>query len=158
MPNWTSCTLKMKGLCKEDLFDEGGNFDFDKIIPQPRTVEECPSKYVIPELERKTSGIEILDDKPWFHWYDWRWDNWGTKWNACDSYKIDEDTISFSSAWCPPLKIIDKMSEKFPDRIIEFLFVNEDYDGEHTLTLKNGEIVSEKLEFDESRWSFDEDN
>ena len=158
MPNWTNCELKMKNICKEDLFDNDRNFDFNKIIPQPRTVEECPSEYVIPETERKNSGIEILVDKPWFHWYSWRWDNWGTKWGACDTYKVDENTISFSTAWCPPLKVIEKLSEKFPDRKIEFLFVNEDYDGEHTLIFKNGRIVSEKHEIDENYWSLDEDN
>ena len=149
MPNWTNCELKMRSLCKEDLFDKEGNFDFDKIIPQPKTIEECPPEYVIPEQERENSRIEILDDRPWFNWYDWNREYWSTKWNACDSYKIDENNIAFSTAWCPPLKVIEELSRKFPRRIVRFQFVNEDYDGDHTVVYENGKIISEKHEFDD---------
>tara|TARA_E500000178_G_scaffold127555_1_gene127352 strand:- start:36 stop:650 length:615 start_codon:yes stop_codon:yes gene_type:complete len=48
------------------------------------------------------------------NWYDWRVNNWGTKWEVCEFYGVDrqhlndspdESTISFafSSAWSPPI-------------------------------------------------------
>ena len=41
-------------------------------------------------------------------WYMWNVNNWGTKWDICDAYidesaEEDEITISFSTAWAPPV-------------------------------------------------------
>ena len=68
-----------------------GTVDFDKIIPMPP---------------------EYLDDG---RWYDWRWEHWGTKWNSYDEEYDGENTISFLTAWCPPHKILEALSERFPD-------------------------------------------
>ena len=52
--------------------------DFDKIIPEPKDESECPDKYKV----NKSSSIERLDDRPWFNWYKWHIDHWGTKWGG----------------------------------------------------------------------------
>ena len=44
-------------------------------------------------------------------WYDWCCENWGTKWNAQDSYAVDDGTVWFSTAWDPALPIAKKLSE-----------------------------------------------
>ena len=54
--------------------------DFNKIIPEPKNESECPDEYKV----NKTSHIELLKDKPWFDWYKWRINHWGTKWGAYD--------------------------------------------------------------------------
>lgn len=45
-------------------------------------------------------------------WYFWAWNNWGTKWNACDC-EIDEDqqAIFFSTAWEHPFPIIQRIAD-----------------------------------------------
>ena len=45
-------------------------------------------------------------------WYDWRCANWGTKWDAYDTY-IDKENniIEFNTAWSCPLPILDKLAE-----------------------------------------------
>ena len=57
------------------------------------------------------------------NWYDWRCDNWGTKWDVNEFYGVDrqylteqnegESTISFgfSSAWSPPIGAYDKFMD-----------------------------------------------
>jgi hypothetical protein len=57
------------------------------------------------------------------NWYDWRVNNWGTKWELCEFYGVDrqylseqsegESTISFgfSSAWAPPIGAYEKFLE-----------------------------------------------
>ena len=83
--------------------------DFNKIIPEPRDESECPNEYKV----NKSSSIEILKDKPWFDWYKWHIDHWGTKWEAYDCYtKIGKTWIMlvFSTAWTPPIPIIRKLS------------------------------------------------
>jgi hypothetical protein len=44
-------------------------------------------------------------------WYNWRVNNWGTKWDISDVYfehQAEEDQIqfSFSTAWAPPCRSI----------------------------------------------------
>ena len=106
MPNWVSNRVTMERLCDCNIFNDDKEFDFNKIVPQPKNISECPSKYIISKLERETVNIEILNDRPWFHWYDWNWENWGTKWGAHDTYKIDKNNICFKTAWCPPLGVV----------------------------------------------------
>lgn len=69
-------------------------------------------------------------------WYNWCIDNWGTKWNALGTGKwIDEDTITFKTAWSAPLPVIEKLSEMYPDRDVIIKWADED-EGANT-----GEIV-----------------
>lgn len=98
--------------------------DFDKIIPEPRFESECPDEYKV----NKSSSIEILKDKPWFNWYKWRINHWGTKWGAYDGYtKIGKTYIQFvfSTAWVPPMPIIYKLSVLGYD--ITARYADEDY-------------------------------
>lgn len=83
--------------------------DFDKIIPEPKTKEECPKEYLV----KKTSAIVLRDEKPWFDWYEWHIDNWGTKWGAYDGYTIIGKSyikFVFSTAWSVAHPIIDRLA------------------------------------------------
>jgi len=45
-------------------------------------------------------------------WYDWRVENWGTKWDAGEGrFNDDQTSFSFETAWSPPLPIIKKLAE-----------------------------------------------
>ena len=46
-------------------------------------------------------------------WYEWCVENWGTKWNSCDTY-ISGDSLCFWTAWSPCLPVIEAMSKMFP--------------------------------------------
>ncbi len=59
-------------------------------------------------------------------WYDWRCDNWGTKWNAYSNEQVDENTLSFETAWSNPEPIMIKLSEMYPDAEIEHWWADED--------------------------------
>ena len=83
--------------------------DFDKIIPEPKTKEECPDKYRMSE----DSYVSAREDKPWFNWYSWHIDYWGTKWGAYDGYTlIGKSWIKFvfSTAWSLAYPIISKLA------------------------------------------------
>ena len=57
--------------------------------------------------------------------YDWCCNNWGTKWDAYkfgDKVTIEDDDDSyvrmeFFTAWSPPQPILEKINEKFGDKI-----------------------------------------
>lgn len=59
-------------------------------------------------------------------WYDWCVNNWGTKWNACETEIIDSDTIEFSTAWSAPLPIIIELSKRHPGRVAMIEWADED--------------------------------
>jgi len=51
-------------------------------------------------------------------WYDWRIENWGTKWEVTgeEDYYDEGDYVSywFDSAWAPPSRAILEISKQFP--------------------------------------------
>ncbi len=61
-------------------------------------------------------------------WYEWCVANWGTKWNAYDFEKIEDEknTIKFSTAWSAPHPVIAKLAELYPDIEIEHEWADED--------------------------------
>lgn len=63
-------------------------FDFQKIIPMD---------------EKLLEGEE---------WYDWRVQNWGTKWDGYDGRISDDGSaFTFDTAWAPPTPVIKKLAE-----------------------------------------------
>lgn len=48
-------------------------------------------------------------------WYDWRLDNWGTKWDIYETHctRIDANTLqlNFLTAWSPPIPVYDKLTD-----------------------------------------------
>jgi len=56
-------------------------------------------------------------------WYNWSYDNWGTKWNACDVYihekQEDYFHVGFSTAWSPPVPVIEALMEQHPNLDVE---------------------------------------
>jgi hypothetical protein len=122
MPNHVRNVLKFSNLKSEDrrfILDtittaeekEDGlhhYLDFDKIIPEPRTEDECPDDCKVSEH----SHIMEDETKPWFDWYAWHLKYWGTKWNAYDSYIAATPgtiTFVFSTAWSTPEPVISKL-------------------------------------------------
>ncbi len=48
-------------------------------------------------------------------WYEWRLDNWGTKWDIYETHctRVDANTLSmtFYTAWSPPIPVFDKLTD-----------------------------------------------
>lgn len=83
--------------------------------PVARTYPEIDAKHANSE-EEKEKAIKneptIREDS----WWDWRVQNWGTKWEVDDiSISQSSDTcinLSFVSAWSPPIDALDKLLEQ----------------------------------------------
>ena len=59
-------------------------------------------------------------------WYEWANKNWGTKWNAYDQQKVDDNTIEFLTAWSSVPALIEALSERFPALTISSSYADED--------------------------------
>jgi hypothetical protein len=78
-------------------------------------------------------------------WYDWCLREWGTKWSAYNFSDYDDgNTIEFDTAWSPPTPIIEKLSEMYPDVVINHQWADEDlgynvgeieYSGEEQISI-----------------------
>lgn len=170
MPNWCMNTLVVRGtkkqreefktkycsLIKKEYSDhEVLSLDFDKIIPEPRTINECPEKYILhnkEEARKDCLGWDESDPRKWFNWYRWRLNNWGVKWN-CDPYAHKETQtglwLCFDTAWGPPIGVIRRLiidnynlkikcSFDEPGMDIHGLISYEDFDEEEIKNLKEG--------------------
>tara|TARA_B100001559_G_C16309379_1_gene533453 strand:+ start:251 stop:736 length:486 start_codon:yes stop_codon:yes gene_type:complete len=67
-------------------------------------------------------STDITDQR----WYDWRVQNWDTKWDAYDVAVTDDDPecleIEFNTAWSPPEAICNQIREDFPDIAISWFY------------------------------------
>ena len=107
-------------------------FDFNGIIPMPDDIFKGNLGYE----ERRMYGAK--------NWYDWSWDNWGTKWNA---YEItverdydDQLRVEFLTAWSEPEPIFYALNEQYPDLDIYVEFANEDL-GRDCGVFQNGDLI-----------------
>ena len=106
MPNWCSNEVTMFGdaeVIKEivelmntvnkDNPDESNAFDFNNLLPTPEDIGD--------------------------EWYQWRVDNWGTKWNSVDTFAdTTEDPeyiwYNFDTAWAPAKGIYEELTKRYP--------------------------------------------
>ena len=59
-------------------------------------------------------------------WYDWRLQNWDTKWDAYDVCVTDDDPdqleVEFNTAWSPPEAICNELREQYPDLAVSWFY------------------------------------
>lgn len=85
-------------------------------------------------------------------WYDWRVENWGTKWGAYNQSSRTADHSQegvgcyiFNTAWTPPIPVIRRLATIFPDITFKWRWADENYG--HNLgeaRFINGTVVWEK--------------
>ena len=90
-------------------------------------VGECP-KMIIDKDQPFRSGLrfestDVMDDR----WYNWRVQNWGTKWDCYDLSIDDSDMphgfeVNFNTAWSPPEGVHYAISEQFDDLSMSWFY------------------------------------
>ena len=59
-------------------------------------------------------------------WYNWRVQNWDTKWDAYDVEVTDDDPeqleVEFNTAWSPPEAICNQIREDYPDVSVSWFY------------------------------------
>ena len=106
---------------------------FNHIIPEPDWANiplmSSDKSYALQKgnvgelpVNGRFQSTNIADDR----WYDWRIQNWDTKWDAYDVEVIDPDPenmeITFNTAWSPPESICSALREQYPDVSVSWFY------------------------------------
>ena len=125
MPNWCDNSIKIKGPKDKikKIWDEAHKEDkglLSAVYPMPEALEGTTSP--APKEGTPQPLVDGFDN-----WYDWRVQNWGTKWDITlhdgdhglkfIDREDGEAEINgwFMSAWAPPTGAMDKLLEKNND-------------------------------------------
>ena len=156
MPNWCNNSFTITGSTEsiKDLWDtaqtaadDGGFGLLNAICPMPK------------ELEGTTAPSEDGDN-----WYNWRVENWGTKWDVSDEGLefIDngDGTASisgwFDSAWAPPIGAYEQLADDFDSCVIECSYYEPGMDFGGFWSSENGDEcfddLQERLEQPVEEW------
>jgi hypothetical protein len=118
---------KVLGAVSSLVSSEERPFDFERVIPMP----------------------EGLDEEPGMVGYDWRVDNWGTKWNVhAEETQVDRkaDRVEyfFETAWSPPFQVIERLAERlaelFPDLDVTLAYDEPGTDFGGFVYYRDGEL------------------
>lgn len=88
--------------------------------------------------------IDNFNKTGYLHSMDFATEEWGTKWNACDStFDVAAGRAQFDTAWSCPIPVFIKLSALAPEETINVVYADEDTGYNcGTMVLKNGEIFT----------------
>ena len=116
---------------------------FTQIIPEPDwhntpLMSSDVKRYSFSEPKGKVGELPQYVEDPWHRlvfkstgraddrWYDWRLQNWDTKWDAYDVVVTDDDPdcteIEFNTAWSPPEAVCSALREQYPDLAVSWFY------------------------------------
>ena len=130
MPNWCWNNLSVSGdeiqlrefVEKSTInIEENDEFSFNGTYPMPKTLRITAGTHLsFIEKIKRYINIKLYGHD---NWYNWSIANWGTKWDACEPHIDNNDinffSVSFDTAWSPPIDWIDNIMEDFPDLCFE---------------------------------------
>lgn len=148
MPNWSYNKLYMYGNEKAvsaflDRHCPDDKLDFNTFVPYPEAYKAEDD-----EASAKYNGTARVFGE---HGMNWCYDNWGTKWNACEvdiTNNNDWLVITFETAWSPPWPIIKMIVEnyKIDFKDIGFEYQIEMDDAYHTLRFRDGVLIEDETD------------
>lgn len=129
MPNWCENILEVYGPSADvTRFMDAAKADVETTVAYgpdagKQITEHLPlslnALYPMPKELEATIG----DSGSMPGWYEWRVNNWGTKWDLSPSTTVEEGeggkgkhhvTYEFDSAWAPPVEWLAKVAADFP--------------------------------------------
>jgi len=99
--------------------------------------EDTPLCQTLIPMDEKLLEISgISDNYEVQGWYEWRLENWGTKWDVYETQctRINANTLQlyFYTAWSPPIPIFDKLVDMGFEINARYLDEGWGYIGEYT--------------------------
>ena len=131
---------------------DAGMKEYKRFVAEIGSHPELEAQYLAahPEIDREEwelgkQAYQNIQKYGCPTWYEWRIQNWGTKWNA-GKVETANNRLSFQTAWNAPKPVMEKLSEMFPTVSIHHAWADEDIGfncGE--CTYQNGAVTQEYL-------------
>lgn len=151
----TALVAELREYVRHTTVDDGeaahtSAFSLTAIIPYPEKylIQDAQAKAYREEFGRSAGGpSDGFNDGG----YDWRCANWDTKWDCYrlrdeEDYRYADNTswsISFDTAWAPPLPVIRALGEKFPGLEVTIRYFESGMQYNGILRIRGGEVVKE---------------
>ena len=139
MPNYVGCVLDVSGDADDldrftnkargmDADGRESEFALQRLIPMP--------------VELGARSPPVTEGDP--NWYDWRLENWGTKWDT-DEVVLSKDKkglhYCFCCAWSGPVQAIEQISAEFPALTFRLRHADEAMDWDEELLFRKGIVL-----------------
>lgn len=112
-----------------------------RFIGDPEKVKEImkamKSEVSVVDFEKMLPMTEEIT-KEFVSWYSWYDEFWGTSRNAEDAMEIEDDFVSFYTAWSPVEELFRTFSKEFPDIEIEYSYSTESMEF---VRIQNGDFL-----------------
>ena len=111
----------------------------DEYLPEGGDVDLLVRKHRQPKLV----AVPAAEQAEWLakygakDWYDWSAANWGTKWDP--TYERDGHTLRFETAWSPPVRFFETVSQRFPNATFALAYAEGGMGYWGTTIIRNGE-------------------
>ena len=128
--------------------------DADRIIPYPENFRQADkaSEEAMEQARKKQITFEqayLVKDGFNHGGYEWCIQHWGTKWGMYEFTPLvktsDSVRVGFQSAWEPPLPLIEKMSEDFPELIFRLTYFDDDAGFMGVYKVQAGAILKDDI-------------
>jgi len=97
--------------------------------------DDTPLCQTLIPMPKELEGTAGFDENGVTGWYEWRLQNWGTKWDVYESHctRFDANTLQlyFYTAWSPPMPIYDKLVDMGFEVTARYLDEGWGYIGEY---------------------------
>jgi len=97
-------------------------------------------------------SLKPAESEPENHWYPWNINHWGCKWDVSDVEVVSESedvfensyavSYRFATPWSPPLDAIYKLSEQYPELLVEISYEEENGWG-GSQSIRDGQVLFE---------------
>lgn len=153
MPNWCYNHLYFTGpkaaVAEAAEFINKNNSQLcDALIPYPQKFKDMTAEYrAVMEKARAEGTTPNPYPKDGFNsgGYEWRCNNWGTKWDVCDlrpkARSQGRASFVFNTAWSPPIPVVEALLKKFPKLKVTLRYYEGGCGFQGVLSAKDGEVL-----------------
>lgn len=122
--------------------------EYNRIMKENEKIDRSQPWYHEPKPITKKMQKKLIEKYGTDNWYDWAYQNWGTKW-GCYDHQPDGNNLGFSTAWnLFDTSMLTEIANDFPTFILAYE-EEQGWGGEYVF--ENGECI-EHSEYDAPEW------